>query len=422
MSVPRVQDVAAGFEAMGADMGTVKDRLAPRITDFATMQTAIDWLAGNGGEMLIPVGTHILTEPLNLAKLGPLGRRAVLRGEGQSSILQFNGVTGDAIYAGSATTTGSGLGWELRDFRIRGDSNAAMTGIFLENANSARLSRVWFQTMQDAIRMSNTFGVRVGECHATDLGRDFLRASKTYHLILRENGAFGIGGYFVNFTDAGPFINVAMTGNDVEVCGGLIKSAGSIHALLFNGNYFEQATGQVFDFDGAVRGEINANTLQMSGAQSIENFLGSFTYNHLFEIQFSWGTGSFPVAVGRNMPGTNSSVQRKPKKPATLQPGYTAQGAYETISYHKDITGRVDLQGNAVRDTGALATITYPHLLFTLEAGYRPLAPQTFVAHGTGSGPARIRVQVDGGVYIDGNGASDASVGVGGVSFMASTE
>lgn len=373
---------------------------------------------------MIPVGTTILTAPLSLAKLGQLGRRAVLRGEGQSSILQFNGVTGDAIYAGSPTVTGSGLGWELRDFRVKGESNASMTGIFLEYANSARIRGVWFERMQDAIRMKDTYGVRISECHATQLGGDFLQLDKhTFHLIVRENSIFNIGGYFLNcISPTSMLMNIHMEGNDIEVAGGLIKSSVPIYASKYVSNYMEQCSLQVFDFDAEAHIEFSGNTLQMSDAQVIDNFHGTFTGNHVYDTQFTWGTGSYPREVGANFIGALASVARKPKRAATLNPAYVAQGSYETISYHKDITGRVHLQGHAMRDTTAVPSLTLPYLLFTLDAGYRPIAPQTFVTQGTGNGTAKVRVTVGGSVYIDANAAGDASIALGGITFMSATE
>lgn len=472
MTIARIEDVSALAQAFGADMGDVKPNVrklttdadraplptddasqgyevgsrwqdggrewratdttpgaakwrptaTPYLTDWAVAQQAIDWLAGVGGEIIIPAGTHTLQDPLNLSKLGPLGRRAVLRGEGQSSILQFTGLTGDAIYAGSSTTPGSGLGWELRDFRIRGDVNTAMTGVFLENANSARIKRVWFERMQDAIRMANTYGARISECHATNLGRDFLRlATRTYHLMLRENGAFGIGGYFVNCVatpGSGTCINMRLDGNDVEVCGGIIKSTLPIDGLAYVSNYMEQASGQLFDFDAAVTGEITGgNTLQMSGAQVIDNFRGRFANNHLYQVQFSWGATSFPSGVVDNVLGASASIQSAPAKLPTINAPYIPHGGNYTLpSYRKDDTGRVFLNGNIRRDT-AQAVPTYPFVLFTLEAGYRPGLSQTFTTVGATQGASKIRVSDTGEVVLEVAATSD--VGLGGINFMA---
>lgn len=392
----------------------------PYLTDWDSPQEALNWVASEGGELVIPAGTHTLTAPLNLAKLGPLGRRAVLRGEGQSSILQFNGISGNAIYAGSPTVAGSGLGWELRDFRVRGQSNASMTGIFLEYANSARLSQVWFQTMQDAIRMKDTYGVRITGCHATQLGRDFLRAeTRTFHLIMRDNGAFGIGGYFLNLTGAGANLNIRCEANDVEVCGGLVRTLGTIDGFAWVGNYMEQATGQMFDFTAGVRGEISGgNTFQLSNAQVVDLFLGSMDNNHVVTTQVTWGINASP-SVGNNAAGASGSIAPSPKRVPVIGSAYMQQGFYDQVGYYKDQTGRVYLQGNATRNTDVAAP-TLPYTLFTLPDGFRPAAPMTFVTTGTTTGttgPTKIRVTAAGGVIIDAISAND--VGLGGINFMA---
>lgn len=402
----------------------------PYVTDWDTIQASLDWLAITGGEVVVPVGVHTLTEPLNLAKLGPAGIRAVLRGQGQSSILQFNGVAGDAIYGGSGSVPGAGLGWELQELRIRGQVGVDMTGIFLENANSAKIKDVWFQTMQDAIRMSDTYGVRITDCHATGLTRDFVRlAERTFLLVLRDNGGFGVGdnmvvpGYFLHCPDTvGSLVNIVIDSNDIEVVGGVIKSNIPIYGLRYTSNYMEQSAGQVFDFNAPVYGQITGgNTLQMSGAQTIDNFFGEFTFNHLFDIQFSWGSNSYPTATGGNFLSGTATLQRKPKRTLTINPAYMNQASYEVLSVHKDSAERVYLQGNARRDTTAVPSITLPYLLTTLPAGYRPALTQTFSTVGTGNAPARIRVATNGDVFVEANAASDASVGLGGISFQAAS-
>ena len=393
---------------------------APYLTDWASPQAALDWVASVGGELVIPAGTHTLTAPLNLTKLGHLNRRAVLRGEGQSSILQFNGIPGNAIYAGSPAVAGSGLGWDLRDFRVKGQSNTSMTGIFLEYANSARLSRVWFTTMQDAIRMKDTYGVRITECTATQLGRDFLRAeTRTFHLIMRDNGAFGIGGYFLNLTGPGANLNIRCEANDVEVCGGLVKTQGTIDGFAWVGNYMEQAAGQMFDFNADVRGEISgSNTFQLSNSQVIDRFLGSMDNNHVVTTQVTWGEDAFP-SVGNNAAGVSGSIAPSPKRVPVIGSAYMDQGFYDPVGYYKDHTGRVYLQGNAARNTDVAAP-TLPYTLFTLPEGYRPAAPMTFVTTGTTTGttgPTKIRITAAGGVIIDAITAND--LGLGGINFMA---
>lgn len=467
MTIARIEDVAALAQAFGADMAEVKPNVrkistdagraplvsddasqgfatgsrwvfggrewvatdttpgaakwrpvsTPLLTDFASAQAAVDWLAGSGGEMVIPAGVHALTAPINLSKLGPTGRRAVLRGEGQSSVLEFSGFSGESIYAGDPVTQGSSLGWDLRDFRIRGQANTAGTGIFLERANSARIKRVWFERMQDAILISETYGARITECHATSLGRDFLRAAgRTFHLVMRENGAFGIGGYFLNLMNTDASLNIRLLDNDIEVCGGVVKSAGRIHGLSYQGNYMEQSSGPMFDFSQAVRGEISAgNTFQMSGAQTIANLLGAFHGNHVIDIQVAWGANSFP-SVGNNAAGPNGTVAPSPKRVPVIGNAYMAHRSHDQIGYYKDPTGRVYLQGNATRDTAQPAP-TLPYVLFNLPVGFRPASPMTFGTQGTTNGITKFRITGTGDVVIEHTGTGD--IGLGGINFMA---
>lgn len=369
--------------------------------------------------MVLPSRRITLTSGLTLPKLGAGGKRVILRGSGPASDLYFIAGTGNFIYAGDPITAGGAQGWELRDFKITGTGTASGTGIYLENANSVRIHNITFEDMLDGIGTSDTFALRVTNCHVISLGGDFIRCdTRIFHLVVDKNNAFNIGGYFVNFLDvAAQALNVRITNNDVEVCGGVVKSTVGIAGLAYQGNYMEQPSGKIFDFGAAVYGAIDGgNTFQLSGAQTIDNFHGRFTGNHLFEVQFTWASTSFPCAVGNNGFGVNGSVAAMPAKTPAIGAAYMVQSAFQPPTYRKDDTGRVYLNGNATRDTGVAAP-TFPYLLFTLDAGYRPAAPQTFITQGTTTGSAKIRITIAGDVFIDANSASD--LGLGGINFMA---
>lgn len=396
-----------------AHFGAVGDGVTD---DTVALQAMLNAVQQNGGEAVIPNRTFVVSATLTLPKLGAGGKRVMLRGEGHQSELRFTMASGICIYAGNPVSQGGALGWHLRDFKIKGTS--ALTGVYLERANSARVEGVSFDTLGEAIAMSETYGARILNNHAVGLTGDFLRCvTRTFGTVVSLNGVFNIGGYLLNLTGAVPSLNIVLEGNDTEVCGGIIKSAGLIHALTYRGNYMEQASGPIFDFAAAVNGQIEGNTFQLSPENTIANYLGTFVNNHLVEQRIVWAATSFPIAVAGNVVGANSAVPATPAKVPTLAPAYMAHPAnYLSPRYRRDVTGRVHMSGNATRDTGQAAP-TLPYTLFTLEAGYRPAATQTFATQGASPGVSKIRIAASGDVVLEGGGLPD--FGLGGISFMA---
>lgn len=406
----------AGAHAIeSADGALWAPRDTARLTQFASEAEAMEYMADVGGEIVVPRGVHQIG-PLVLPKQGASGRRVILRGEGHGSVLETS-ATGNFIYAGDPTAQGGGLGWEIRDLKLRKAGAVAGVGLFLERANIARIRNVGFEGFEDAIRMSETYSAFITECHATGLSRDFLRLmTRSFHLVLRENAVFNIGGYLVNFAGSVPSINVKIDSNDIEICAGAIKSAGFIHGLSYTGNYIEQAFGPVFDFAQTVTGEIcGGNSFQLSPLNTVANFAGNFHGNHVVEAGFAWGAGSYPT-VGNNVRGTNGVVSPSPKRREVLGAAYMDQSSYDPIGFYKDATGRVYLTGNATRDLDQAAP-TFPYTIFTLPAGYRPSATMTFATQGTTTGTAKIRIAVTGAVIVE--SATTPDIGMGGINFMA---
>ena len=224
------------------------------------------------------------------------------------------GTDGNLIYAGSSTVSGGALGWTFRDMTIEcGVGAAGTTGVFLERANTAEFKNVRFVGVADAIAAANTFSVLVESCWGLNLEGDFFRAdTQIYHLKMRDNKVFGIGGYLAQFKSTVPSRNVVIEGNDTEVCGGAVKSAGKISAFRYVGNYLEQASGQIFDFAQRVRGSIVANDLQLSVPNHIENFSGRIDENTLYEQVISYADTCEIRSSEDNEVGPGSSIPRVP--------------------------------------------------------------------------------------------------------------
>ncbi len=202
------------------------------------------------------------------------------------------------------------MGWTFRDMTIECAVGAAgTTGVFLERANTAEFKNVRFVGVEHAIRTRDTFSVLIEACWGLNLAGDFFRAdTQIYHLKLRDNKAFGIGGYLARFISTVPSRNIIIEGNDTEVCGGGVKTAGRISAFRYAGNYLEQASGQIFDFADRVRGSIVANDLQLSVPNNIENFSGRVDENTLYEQVITYADSCEIRSSEDNEVGPGSSI------------------------------------------------------------------------------------------------------------------
>lgn len=297
------------------------------------LQAAIDGMLAEtyGGKLTIPRGRFPHSAQINLAKAG---KRVILQGHGEATQLYFPATANmNALYIGSAIA-GGGSGWILRDFTIISDTDGYVTGVYLENANSTRVENVRFQTIKEAIVSDASFGLRVQNCSALSLGGDFFRApNRTHGNLFLGNSVFTIGGWLANFEDSLANINNVFLGNDTEVCGGILKSAGSLYAFVYDANYMEQASVAIFSFGAASYGSIRGNTLQMSADTSMANFHGAFEANHCFDQVFTWPSTSTPRLRDNIATGTGSIGQAYRTFTPVLQGSTTAgAGTYSTQS------------------------------------------------------------------------------------------
>ncbi len=86
-------------------------------------------------------------------------------------------------------------------------------------------------------------------------------------------------------------------------------------------------------------------------------------------------------------------------------------GAYQTVRYYKDPTGIVYLEGSIKKASAGIAGET----IFTLPAGYRPLAQLSFPVDANGT-YGKIDVKADGTVIYQA-GTATVSMSLSGINF-----
>lgn len=316
-----------------ADLGHSPDATASY--NDGALQAAIDAMLAepDGGGLNIPRDIFNHSAQITIPKGNPI----ILQGAGHGTKLLFTATAGlNAFYLGDET--GGGCDIHLRDFSIYADTDTYVSGMYLRKANIARIERVFFNNLKACILSDNSYGLRIYDNRALSIADDFFKTAGggTHGSVFFGNGYFTSTGYLANFADGSSNINNTFIGNDSEVVAGILKNAsGSIlYALTYDGNYMEQASGNIFDFSDAVYGSINRNTFQSSTSNAIANFTGPFDGNLLYNQTITWASSSKPqIGYANKVTGTGSLGQsNKTFTPTVIGTATAGTGTYTTQS------------------------------------------------------------------------------------------
>ncbi|MCB1476658.1 MAG: hypothetical protein H6883_07280 [Rhodobiaceae bacterium] len=284
------------------------------------LQACLDYAMAEDGPPIVQMPSGTFSHNTDALTIGAVAnKRIIVRGRGASTILSFTASSAsNGFWIGHATAAQTGFACRLEDFRINGDSQTYITGIYMKYASGQVVTNVWFQTLLECVAIETCFSVQLRLNNARNIGADFFRAvDRTHNFCAEGNKLFTLGNYAYNFQGTLGHLGIYIAGagnEDIEGAVGFVKSAGPLYSFVFRDVYSEQTTGDIFDFGDVVWGEITNNIFQFGNSHTtdIENFVGRWDNNRLYDVQITWGSGSFPKVGNANTVASGGSFPAMP--------------------------------------------------------------------------------------------------------------